>query len=68
LSLFPLKKGFELIRLPEKTFEWLKAWYDAEKAKEIFEGPVGPCMNQHTGTEPDPTVLSFLVSAILQAV
>ena len=39
--------GFELQRLPEATFAWLKEWYAKKQLEEeILEGGAGPCMNQ----------------------
>lgn len=40
--------GFELRRLPEDTYKWLKEWYvHAQTSSSAVEHAVGPCMNQH---------------------
>ena len=39
--------GFEIRKLPEETYTWLKTWYDEQqRLAEELEGGAGPCMNQ----------------------
>jgi hypothetical protein len=44
-----LTTGFEKIKMPEKTFLWLREWYDRVKEEAKIsqtETSAGPCMNQ----------------------
>lgn len=41
------KEGFMHIKLPEATYSWLRAWYEAaQREQEVNEGSSGSCMNQ----------------------
>lgn len=40
------EEGFMLRRLPEKTFKWIKEWYDKESVRSQREQATGVCMNQ----------------------
>jgi len=49
--------GFELRRLPEQTFAWLREWYMRKQLEEeTSESGAGPCMNQHAA----PTGITHL--------
>lgn len=40
--------GFKLMKLPNKTYTWLKQWYDQAKlSKNETEKSSGPCLNRH---------------------
>lgn len=39
--------GFKLLKMPVDTFSWLRNWYDKMRETAEYEGPGGPCMNQH---------------------
>jgi len=42
------ESGFDLRRLPEETYLWLREWFQKKQVTDsMVEGPVGPCMNQH---------------------
>ena len=52
------KDGFKKTRLPQETYEWLRAWYLAElsAANMETEEDGGPCMNQLAA----PTIMTHL--------